>query len=383
VYGKQTWTNGVSVANATTLGHIEDGLDSAHRQRGSKTILVAGSGETQAVKDGCHYVCDGTADEVQINAALVDASGDTLGLGSNGGAVVLVGRKFNIAGPVLVKSQTELRGAYGAVGTFIVPAASYLPGATGGLVEMFSTDTSYIHVHGLAFDDDGTAYDGNGVYFEGDTGQSEDMFIKVSDLFINDMGASGMVFSNVSGGRLRGCMADRVRVLHSGSHGVVIDCPDIFMHMVDVGDSVGDGFFMDTANAQLSNCKSWFSDGHGYNMISGGRDIQMSSCTAQDNALDGFRIDSRRVTIGAGIADSNGRGTNNGSGFFVGATGFNIQGTAFDKREFGPPSHQQYGVQFEASTDIGIVNVTTWQNAVAPSGGATPHANAVVNVREQ
>lgn len=382
MYSKQTWVDDVSVANAAAFGHIEDGIDAAHRQPGSRTITVAANDETQAVKDACDYVCDGTADEVQINAALADAASDTRTYAGNGGKVVLVGQRFEVAGPVLVKSQTELMGAYGSSGTFIVPDGIYAPGATGGLIELFSDITSNVHIHDLALDDDG-AYNGCGVYIAGNTGQSEDMFIKVSNMFINDMGSSGMVFTNASGGRLRGCMAERVRILHSGSHGVVIDCPDIFMHMVDVGDSVGDGFFIDGANCQLTACKAWFSDGDGYNMISGGRDHQLSSCTAQDNAGHGFRIDSRRVTIAAGIADSNGRGTSAGSGYYIGSTGFNIQGTAFDKQEAGPPSHQQYGVEFESSVDIGIVNVTTWQNALAPQGGATPHASVVANIIEQ
>lgn len=61
----------------------------------SVTVVVAASNAADHVKKQADYVCDGTADEAQINAALalLDAS--------YGGIVLLSAGKFNIASPIM------------------------------------------------------------------------------------------------------------------------------------------------------------------------------------------------------------------------------------------------------------------------------------------
>lgn len=59
------------------------------------SLYVASTGATNLEKAGADYVCDGTADDVQINAAIT-------ALGSTGGVVQLSNGNFNIASPILV-----------------------------------------------------------------------------------------------------------------------------------------------------------------------------------------------------------------------------------------------------------------------------------------
>lgn len=380
-YSKQTWTDNVSVANASTLGHIEDGIEAAGAQRGTRTITVAANDESAAVKANADYVCDGVADEVQINAALsaVGGSGTTIGYGTSGGTVVLVGRQFTIANSIILRNQVELVGAYGGQGTFIKPAASgWAPGAANGLIELESTNTQYVNVHNLTLTAAGSAYNGSGLYLAGGDTPTYDAHLKFSDLFIFQVDGDGIFLDGSRSNHLT-----NIRILEAGLHGINIDSPDTFLTGIDIGICGGDGFHISGANLHLANCKAWFNVGNGFNIISGSRDHGLSSCAAQDNNLHGFKIDGRRCTLAACVADSNGYPTGPGSGFFIGSTGFNVQGTASDKNEAARGLHQDYGVEFESSGDIGIVNVVTWQNQSGSVGGATPHANCIVNIIEQ
>ncbi len=73
------------------------------------TFLVAASDAPQGVKDGAHYVCDGTADQAEINAAIdalpdgTSTYGDTKPGG--GGRVRLSVGTFNISAPILANED--------------------------------------------------------------------------------------------------------------------------------------------------------------------------------------------------------------------------------------------------------------------------------------
>jgi len=64
----------------------------------SATLVVAASDASPRSKLGADYVCDGTADEVEINAAIAS-------LPSRGGKVMLSEGKFTIAAPVLIQDK--------------------------------------------------------------------------------------------------------------------------------------------------------------------------------------------------------------------------------------------------------------------------------------
>ena len=71
----------------------------------SATLVVAASNASTASKDGADYVCDGTNDEVEINAALAS-------MPINGGKLVLTEGTFNIASTIYVQNDnTQILGA--------------------------------------------------------------------------------------------------------------------------------------------------------------------------------------------------------------------------------------------------------------------------------
>jgi hypothetical protein len=69
------------------------------------TIWVASNDATIEQKDSCTYVCDGTADEVQINLAIQDISS------SRGGIVRLTDGRFSLNSPVIIDRMVSLIGS--------------------------------------------------------------------------------------------------------------------------------------------------------------------------------------------------------------------------------------------------------------------------------
>ena len=72
----------------------------------SATFVVAASGASRRIKAAADYVCDGTADQTEINNAIN-------ALGSTGGLVQLSEGTFFLAAPVVVKSDITLQGMGG------------------------------------------------------------------------------------------------------------------------------------------------------------------------------------------------------------------------------------------------------------------------------
>lgn len=69
---------------------------------GKATLYVAANGATAAEKARADYVCDGTADEVEINAALVAIRS------AGGGTVLLSAGSFTLAAPVAMEGTNDV-----------------------------------------------------------------------------------------------------------------------------------------------------------------------------------------------------------------------------------------------------------------------------------
>lgn len=361
---------------------INTALAAAFGLMGSLTKTVAGNDEPAHVKAACDYVCDGTADQVQINAA-IDAVA-TLAVtsnakGSNGGTVILVGRQFYLSGAILQQSQTTLRGAYGKDGTWLRPQG-YAPGASGGLLQLAHLDSQYTTVRDLGLRIDGA--DVCGIRHHMGTGQEYDGYHTATEIHMWHPGNIGLNVVNNSGGRMRGNHYSFMRILDPDSYGVSINAPDSFYSNIDVGSAGNHAFYINHANNRLVNCKGWFADQDGFHLTSTGRDNQLTACESQDNQRHGYYVGAARTLISSSTADSNshpsGGVAGSGDGFNVVANGFNIHGAASDKNESSRGRQQRYGVNIVGSIR-GIVNVTTFGNATAPSNG-TGHASTIVNV---
>lgn len=356
---------------------------------GIAIVTVADKDESTAVKAAADFVCDGTADEVEINQAMNSIASLSVlsgAKGTNGGIVMLVGRKFTISGPVLLQSQTELVGAYGKSGTWLSCAGSYAPGDTGGMIQLASIDSQYTVVRDLGLL--GNSVNVCGIRQEMGTGQEYDGFHVAKDVYIWNVGSHGLYVINQSGGRMRGNMYSRIRIINAGGHGVYTRCPDSFYEMIDVGSAgtniggaAGHGFMCNHSNNRYVNCKSWFSDGSGFH-IDGARDNQFTACESQDNELHGYYIGSARTILSSCTADSNshtGSGVAGvGDGFHIVSNGANVHGSASDKNESSRGRQQRYGVNIVGTPRV-IVNVSTYGNATGSLNG-TGHVTSIVNV---
>lgn len=358
---------------------------------GANTIIVAGHSEPADVKAAAHYVCDNTADQVEINQAINQiASLSVMGnaKGTNGGTVLLVGREFTITGPVLVQSQTTLKGAYGKDGTWLRCHSSYAPGANGGMIELAHLDTQYTTIRDLGLRVDGVNV--CGIRLQMGAGQEYDGYHTVTEVHMWHPGSHGLYVLNNSGGRMRGCHFSFIRILDPDGYGVYTMAPDSFYSHIDVGSAgsgmaagTGHGFMIGHSNNRYVNCKAWFADGDGFN-IAGGRDNQLVGYESQDNERHGYYIGSARTVLSSCTADSNshtgsGDASGGGDGFHIVGNGANVHGTASDKNESNRGRQQRYGVNVTNGSVRCIVNVTTWGNATAALNG-TGHATSVVNV---
>lgn len=99
-YTPQTWANGpggLTPVNATRLNYMEAGIASAGGGGGG-TLVVYASDAASPIGD---YVCDGTADEVQINAAIN-------ALPNGRGTVVLSEGTFTLGGSIVFDTGTNV-----------------------------------------------------------------------------------------------------------------------------------------------------------------------------------------------------------------------------------------------------------------------------------
>ena len=304
------------------------------------SILVAASNAPQAMKDVADYVCSGTSDQSQINAAVNEANqNDNLG-----GVVTLSPGTFTCNGPIFMRKRVSLVGAGRA--TRIVSAAAY-----GGVIRTATNAEDKINIAHLAIHGQGQNNDGillNATSNAGFDEGSPDAANHVSDVYISNVGKSGIV---VTGSRARATMITRVRVLNAGAWGFNIKAPDGFYSQCESGSSGLDGFRIANGNNRFVNCKAWFSDRSGF-LIEAVRN-QFAGCEAQDNEWHGFNIQSGQVSLTSCHADSNGWNslapTSTYDGFFVAQNRNWVQligCQAYDKNEGARGYWQRYGFHF-------------------------------------
>lgn len=364
--------------------------------------VVAANDAPVAVKASADYVCDGVADEVEINQAIAALSSDVIGLGTQGGSVLLWGKLFNTAAAIKIRSQVTLRGQ-GQWATTIKPATTYQPGATGGVIELYSGNTQYATVMDLTIHGNGWAGSASscGIYFSQGTGTEWDGANRIMNLYVYATGSHGIRLINGTGGRGRAYYLSNIRITDSGTTADATACGlwldslvDSFFFGIDVGSSAAHGIRVDGANNRFIGCKAWFSgslgaavhDGCGFYV----RNVrnQFSGCEAQDNFGDGFYVSSVDNTLTGCCADSNGYNKNGGagtggwtgSGFYILTSRLTLQGNAFDKNEGSRGIYQKYAVELGTTGLTGvIINVASGVSGVGKLGG-TPDPSSIVNV---
>jgi hypothetical protein len=271
--------------------------------------IVAASNASAEIKAQADYVCDGVADQVEINAAIV-----TLITGS-GGTVVLSEGTFTLAAPVVMSGvgKTVLCGMGMGATVLQVVAAGGAPINTN-IVQL---NTGYCELRDLTVD-------GNKA-----NNASATSMVLVNMTAVNspavqrvrmiNSGAYGLVTgSSTQNGLVRDCISE-----NAGNHGMVLragSASGVAQPMVASGctskGSAGHGFWVDAGPVTISDCHALSNGSSGF-AVEGGSTATLSSCTAMNNAAVGFSIIVARSLVQNCRAIGNG-----GAGFTLdGASG--------------------------------------------------------------
>jgi hypothetical protein len=366
---------------------------SAGSSSGSITeVVVAANDAPTAVKNNADYVCDGTADQVEINAA-IDQAFQTAAAGPRGG-VVLVGQYFNINAPIIMKAALTLHGL--GAGTIIRSMSM----ATGtAMIELADKNHHMTTVRDLTlYGNYATGGGSHGIhYLQSDVGgdgntstynppSNPDACHRFINLFIKafttgtrhgvymDDNVRGAIFMN---SRISDCSGTGFNITGS-SDGKYSQCTAI---------GTGIGWSVGGASNQFVNCKSAYSVAAGWNLTSSRS--QLVGCHAQDSGTVGYSINGSDAALTGCVADSNSRLSTTAYAVEVSAANAVIEGIHVYDRNQTPSSRQNRGIDFTGATDLfltGSVRIpsgTDFTNG-APTGyvrlwrvGNTPQLYAV------
>ena len=330
---------------------VAHNADGTHRpQPAATSIFVAAVDAPDILKQVAHFVCDGTDDQVEINAALAM-------LGTVGGQVQLSAGTFQCSGPVQMRPRTALVGQGRATVLLAQGTWNAYDGTVlGAVIEPLNSGVDRTQIAHLSID--GNRYndgaDVQGIYYNITDNSNfiitPDAVHRFHDLSIVKTLRHAV---HLKGSEMRGNQLSRIRVFTAGkpgeteAHGFYLECPDLFVEGCDAGGCSGYGFSVQGANHHYSNCKAWYADLSGWR-IQAVRGVY-STCVAQDNRQHGFHISAGPNSLSACHADSNSWAsaapTADYDGFYL-AWGDHIQligCSAYDKNEGNRGRWQRYG----------------------------------------
>jgi hypothetical protein len=270
--------NGTTVAMQTVSSAI---LATGAIAGRAVTKLVAASNASAGMLAAADYVCDGVADQVEINAAI------TALITTTGGTVLLSEGTFTLAGPVIMSGSGKivLRGMGMGATVLQIVAAGGAP-----------INTNIVQLNGN--------------------------YCAVSDLTVdgnkaNNATATGMILVNVvSNASPR---VERVRMLNSALHGIVVntsvsngvvrDCliegsanhnaifraatgqPLVVSGCTSKGSVANNGIVCDSGPVTLSDCQALSNAGYGFQINAGTSPVTLTNCLAQSGSWYGYQIE--------------------------------------------------------------------------------------------
>lgn len=308
---------------------------------GGLPFYVAASNAPTAVKTAVSAaggaVCDGTADQVEINAALTTYKN-----------VVLTEGDFNITASIVPPRGRSLRGA-GADATRIYAQS----GLTGSLI---SITVDHVSVYQLGLNGNSISADGINANVTSSTGfaTGADACVVLDDIVMRNIAGNGVV---MSGSFNRDSKLSKVHVWNATGKSFVLDCPDGSATQCISGSPSSHGFHFTTnaANWRVSNSKSWFAVGDGF-WIQGARN-RVDACEAQDNQWAGFRVNGSLIALDGVTADSN--------SWVTGNTNANVHSGIEIGRAFDGTTFTNSG-----GFDISLTNVMSWDKNESARGRA-------------
>ena len=358
-------------------------------------LTVAAANSPDSFKDVADYVCDGVADQNEINIAIGAAQPGNGSTAGSGGTVKLAPGVFNDSGPIRGRTWVTLEGS-GHLATQVKATAGWSSSAgdgaaVGGIWEVYDRAVQFSRVENLTLH--GQSNQVHGVHAAADTalaprvGGHQDSGLMCRTLLIRNV-VTGLNFPR--GSRANHCKD--IRILNASGVAVLVRCVDSFWEGVETGSAGSHGFWVSGSNHRFVDCKSWYSDGHGW-YFTGPRNAG-SGLEAQDNQQHGFFFDAGDSTFSSILSDSN---SYNGSsvssptgyglydGIRVSAYNFSLHGfTCLDKNESGRGYRQRAGISIDAANSGGLsIHGTCRDSGVVAGAGVstTAPSNAARNVR--
>lgn len=354
---------GSAVGTRGTLNFIEGSnvtitaSDNSGSSRVDLTIAASGGGGSATIKglvvaadapsgwsSLADYTCDGTADQVQINAALLAAVNS-----GKGGKVLLSPGTFNIAAdsPIKLQGRVWLQGCDYA--TSIVPQGTWSdtvdshPSAVMRMIWNSGVGSSSDVTYGEAWRVSDLRIEGgyknchgiyirvqaNGTFWPSAAG-NKDTHARIDNLWIGNVGKDGIrgyAYSvSPDWQRIGSVHTSNVDILNPTGSGVYIEggWVDSFWESVNVGSPGSYGFYVGDNDHYMANCKAWYSTNEGFYIA--GNHNSFVGCHTQNGYKHGFRIQANANSLAGCGADADGQATGTWAGFYVVGSGNTVSG---------------------------------------------------------
>jgi hypothetical protein len=351
-------------------------------------ITVAARDAPAYIRDEANYVCIGTNDHNQINAAIAEAAtGPVAGSSERAlNAVELSGGQFYLGGSVLLRSGTDVAGAGPFASVLRAVGLTVVTGAGGrvALVKLFDLNTHGCGIHGFTLEGGGTAGGtADGLVYCNDgtsnpTGYpytSPDPYCYAYDLFVRGFRTPGVGAAGRNGlyaeTDMRGTFFHSSTVRDCSGDGVVLKgTPDSHVDRLHAGGCDGYGINVSSGNNKVTNCKAFYCETAGMR-LSGNRGT--FSCLEVQDSVVGFDIGGTPCIASAITAD-----TCRDDGIIVRGTGASLDGFQVFVRGDGRYPTGLRGLTFANApaelTAVGRVGTANIGTKVSGAPGANSYA---------
>lgn len=396
-YSKQTWADNDTERplSAARMNYIEDGIEAAHNLAGGGSggatvgappyILVASSDAPTVVKNsaGASFTCDGTADQVQVQAAIdLAASLNSRNAASPAqaaqrGMVVLSGGRFNFSAPAQQRTGVAVVG----MGWLTEVRAVSLVGT--GLFRLADVDAHATHLAHMWLNGNSSAGGGNGVDYDM-TGASStssypginpDSYHVVEDLLLTSFGSgsrTGIKMWTSSTANNRGNFIRQIQCRDASQYGIWLNAAsDCSVDLVHIGGSGTNGIRIESGNTRLTNIKTFYSNGVGVYLGSGRHTV--AGLESQDDA-SGVQVASSNASLAGLTID-----TAQTNGLLVSGSANLITGVNVFLRGGGRYATMTNGINVTGGTSNVIFGMVDGDNITNPSVGSS-HANSTITV---
>lgn len=247
--------------------------------RGATKVVAASNASTQ-MRAQADYLCDGTADEVQINAALA-------ALPASGGTVLLSEGTFTLAAPVATTATKQTLRGMGMEATTLRAVANGGAPINAVLVQMYHDDC------GLA----DMTVDGNRLnqtpsvpnQYGAQASAARALIFRVR--FANAGQFGLVVLATATGGVVRDCLAENVYGIS-----MILRAPSATPLIVSgctIKGGQSYGFYFDSGPVAVSSCAALSNASYGFYVATA--DVAMTHCVARSNSTHGFRTSGART----------------------------------------------------------------------------------------